>query len=390
MEKYRAASGTIWEIGLRSVQEMMMNVSSARYLDKLASLRFFAAALVVLFHLRVLTWPYHGIFKKNYLHTFEYGYVGVSIFFILSGFVISFANANWRGWKRYLMGRAARIYPSHWIILFSVAAYAVIMYFQQYGITVDSWLSLLANLALVQAWVPDEAYYFSMDVVSWSLSVEIFFYVSFLFLRRLSDKSIYILSAFSYLALVIAAVLLRHTWSDTEYWVFDINPVVRLPEFLIGMALYRLYKSGRLPKLWLPKFNFALILIGLIATMTLISWIPVGVIKFKYAYTYSIVPVPFAVLMIIALLDEKSNAYMRHRSLILLGEASFALYLIHRPIIDYVFAFTRQYPIDSGVTMTVCMCLVLVSCVYLSVIFYKYVELPLTGYLKRRFVNKPA
>ena len=321
------------------------------------------------------------------MHTFGYGYVGVSIFFILSGFVISHANANWRGWKRYLIGRAVRIYPSHWIILFSVAAYAVITYFQQYGITVDSWLSLVANLTLVQAWVPDDKYYFSMDVVSWSLSVEIFFYASFLFLRRLSDKSIYILSVSSYLVLIIAAVLLRHIWNDTIYWLFDINPVMRLPEFLIGMALYRLYRAGKLPKLWLPKFNFALILIGLVATMTLIDWIPPSVVKFKWAYTYSIVPTLFAIFMIIALLDEKSNAYMRHKSLVLLGEASFALYLIHRPIIDYVNAFTRRYPIDSGMTMVVLMLSVMILCVYLSILFYKDVELPLTKYLKRRFVD---
>ncbi|HEY3859300.1 MAG TPA: acyltransferase family protein, partial [Gammaproteobacteria bacterium] len=98
-------------------------------LDKLTSLRFFAALLVVFFHSRVNLVQQHGLLPHLYVYFFGYGFMGVSIFYVLSGFVISYANDDWRGWKWYLKGRAIRIFPSHWIVTLAlISGWAVLHY----------------------------------------------------------------------------------------------------------------------------------------------------------------------------------------------------------------------------------------------------------------------
>lgn len=356
--------------------------NGVRYLDGLASLRFFAAIFVVLFHLRAFTGPYHNPIQSSYIRVFYWGFSGVSIFYVLSGFVISYANESWKGWKTYLIGRVTRIYPSHWIVLFTFALLSLIALFQQSGMTLDTALKVLTNLTLVQSWIPNPRYFFSLNDVSWSLSVEMFFYVSFLLLRLLKDRYIYILSVVSYLILVIAALEFRHRWGTYIYWGFNVNPLARLPEFLAGMSIYRLYKSGNLVRLWLPRFNFPLIFIAMIAALALTNFIPYPEFGFSGSFTYSIVPLPFAVLMIVTLLDERANTYMRNKTLVLLGESSFALYLIHKPIVILVAAFLQDHREINGAVTSALLVLFAVLFVLISVAFYKFIETPITKYLK--------
>lgn len=169
----------------------LMRAVSNHYLDKLASLRFFAAFMVVIYHFGLFAAPYNNLISNAYEAISAYGYVGVCIFFVLSGFVISHANDRWKGWKIYLAGRVARIYPAHWIVTFTLVLPAVISLFIKYGATRDAWLPLISNLMLVHAWNSQRFYFLSLNVVTWSLSVEIFFYVCFILLRRLQDIYIY-------------------------------------------------------------------------------------------------------------------------------------------------------------------------------------------------------
>ena len=365
-----------------------MDSTSTRYLDSLASLRFFAALLVVFFHLRLLIEPFHTALQSQYMRVFYWGFAGVSIFFVLSGFVISYANDNWKGWKRYLIGRVTRIYPSHWIILFTVAVGSLIELYYKSGWTADFWLRLFTNLTLVQSWIPDQRYYFSLNAVSWSLAVEMFFYVAFLFLRGLKDRYIYILSVFSYLVLVVTALHFRYQWGAYIYWGFNVNPIARLPEFLMGMAIYRLHKSNKLPRLPIPRFNFLLILMAMIAALSMFTSGIHSTFGFTGSFTYSIIPLPFAALMIVSLLDGSANRYMGNKTLVLLGESSFALYLIHKPIVNFVAAFIAQHPGVGGVIASIALLSLAIIFVCLSVAFYKLIELPITKSLKRYFIGK--
>lgn len=118
----------------------------------LTSLRFFAALWVVLFHY----WP--DLTGVSTLPSFiAKGYLGVELFFILSGFILChvYRSAVEEGRFEYggfLWARLARIYPVHLVTLVGMGAMAIIA--GQLGLGVDanilSWSSLPANLTLTQ------------------------------------------------------------------------------------------------------------------------------------------------------------------------------------------------------------------------------------------------
>ena len=125
-------------------------------IESLTSLRFFAAAAVLLFHAR-------GNFglPTNFLAPFELTQ-GVSFFFVLSGFILAFVypkldEAGAKG--RFLLARFARIWPMH---LASLVLYLLLL--NEYGYT--GLAPLAANLTLLQTWWSDQAWYFSYNAVA--------------------------------------------------------------------------------------------------------------------------------------------------------------------------------------------------------------------------------
>lgn len=354
------------------------------YLEQMASLRFFAALLVVGCHLHLRNHTTNGILALIDVNVLWNGFVGVSIFYVLSGFVISYANDRWKGWKTYLIGRVARIYPAHLIVAFALCWYPMYHYFVVGGPGV-ALARIATNLALLQAWIPNPDYYESLNVVSWSLSVEMFFYVSFLLLRRLKDRHIYLLAAAGYALNLAAEIHMRHASFRMTYWEFYIFPVARLPEFLMGMSVYRLHKSGTLARLKLPRVDF-LVIFGLMIAAIAIPRTYHG----NPIYSYSSVPALFAMAMVTALLDERASPYMKHRYLVLLGESSFALYLTHLWFLTTQVRFEIDYPWANGVAAMLFLAAVAIGA---SVVFHLYIERPATKAVKRvllKVFERPA
>jgi peptidoglycan/LPS O-acetylase OafA/YrhL len=133
--------------------------------DRIAELdllRFTAAASVVLFH--VTHWPTHG---ENLLTaTFAYGFMGVPLFFMISGFVI-LMTAQSRTGIEFINSRIARLYPSFWIcVLLSSLALAVLAHRPPS-------LQMIATNLTMQPHAFDQPY---IDQVYWTLVVEMKFY----------------------------------------------------------------------------------------------------------------------------------------------------------------------------------------------------------------------
>jgi peptidoglycan/LPS O-acetylase OafA/YrhL len=155
-------------------------------LAALASARFFAAFHVLLFHasaMRGLNWA------PRWWQTFaSAGYVAVSFFFVLSGFVLVY---TYEGKKfdlgRFWRARFARLYPVYLLSLVVCAPFFfyVITRFDFPGF---EWTkahltaAVVLVLAMLQAWVPGAA--MTWNGVAWAVSVEIFFYVVFPVLLR--------------------------------------------------------------------------------------------------------------------------------------------------------------------------------------------------------------
>lgn len=146
-------------------------------LKPLTALRFFAAMWVVTFHY----WPDLG---RAMPAVIARGYLGVELFFVLSGFILSHVYLKPFGQRRFsypdfLWARLARIYPVHLATLLGLGAMiaAAAMVGVQAGEQVIVWPSLPAQLTLSQAW--GLAPHGGWNHPAWSISAEWFAYIAF-------------------------------------------------------------------------------------------------------------------------------------------------------------------------------------------------------------------
>ncbi len=147
-------------------------------LKQLTALRFFAALWVVLYHF----WPSLGAAMPALVGK---GYLGVELFFTLSGFILChvylarFGQGGFK-YREFLWARLARVYPMHLVTLLGLGALALAATaagVPSAGSKLLIWPSLIPNLLLVQAWgfAPGGGW----NHPSWSISAEWFAYLSF-------------------------------------------------------------------------------------------------------------------------------------------------------------------------------------------------------------------
>lgn len=316
----------------------------ASRLPSLTGLRFFAASLVFLFHssriIPPLT-PFRGAAAHWYATVCtEAGWVGVSFFFILSGFVLTWVARPTDRARLFWRRRLVKLYPNH-IVTFAAT-------FVLLSISIP-WWRWLPNLLLIQSWFPNTHLnvVFSVDQPSWSLSCEIVFYLFFpLLYRRLvriAPARLWAWAGATAAAVAAVATFAQFALPSTpasavpgqpvfpaspwQVWVVYAFPPVRMLEFVLGMLLARIVLTGRWIKL--PLLPVLLLVFGSYAAAYGVPW------------TYSAVAVcvvPLALLIpTVATLDiHGRRSPFRGAVLVWLGEISFAFYLVHGICIAFV------------------------------------------------------
>lgn len=306
-------------------------------LDSLTALRFAAALLVFVFHIYVYVWFTGGDLEQDPVGAvaLRLSLAGVSFFFLLSGFVLTWSAREGDTPRAFLRRRLAKIYPNH--ALTWVVALALLLWTgQQVGA-----LRALSTLLLVEAWIPHPEVQSGVNPVSWSLACELFFYLCFPYLHRLiamirPERLWYwaagCLAAIALVPLLVMAVTpaepkggaLQMTLLQT--WLTYNFPPLRLLEFVLGILLARIVITGR----WYPKrFRYALIAIPL-------AYVAALQVVFPYLVTALLV-VPLAMLVLAsAHADVTGSPGLRRRSWIWLGDISFAFYMTHVLVILYL------------------------------------------------------
>jgi peptidoglycan/LPS O-acetylase OafA/YrhL len=302
-----------------------------RVLPSLTGLRAIAAGLVFLRHTEYLFADTPVSYVS--LRLFGQGSIGVSFFYVLSGFVLTW---SWKpGILRFFRRRFARIYPAYavtWLLGGLVALYV--------GNRVTPGIAL-ATLGLAQAWIPIDDYFIGMNGVSWSLSCEAFFYALFpaliWFLARASSN-VRRLTLLLLVLGVIAVPAVVTTWFPglaviDKIWATYIFPPTRMLEFGCGVILALEVKSGRWPRVPVPA-AVALACAGYLAAGQAGHWHPE---TFKTYYGYAAVTiVPFIVLIgAYAIRDVAAGKSLMASPLaIRLGELSYSFYLVHFLVIQ--------------------------------------------------------
>ncbi|MCM3883275.1 acyltransferase [Frankia sp. R82] len=173
------------------------------------------------------------------------GYAGVSFFFVLSGFVLTW-SAGPVSRARFFWRRFARIYPLYLVAIF--LWFVVAGSLGKIGEFGSKPASILPSLLLVQAWIPTQSIYFGWGgAVLWSLSCEAFFYLVFpLVHSRLAARSnvARIRLASSVLAPTAAVACLAGAIDPRIDLAAYANPAVRVGEFVLGIVLALLARDG--------------------------------------------------------------------------------------------------------------------------------------------------
>jgi peptidoglycan/LPS O-acetylase OafA/YrhL len=325
-------------------------------LDALTGLRFLAALLVVLFHTgqpHLTAIPLLGAIVKN-------GWLGVSLFFVHSGFILAYVYDSPVPRRIFYRARIARIVPVYYVAL----AVAWPVYRWQGGD--DTW-HIIATLVFLQTWTP--AYRTTWNGPSWSLSAEAFFYAVFPMVRdcgaRWSTARLVRIAAALWAIATVAwlAWALAYTAEPSAaLWLVRLylneQPLARLPEFLLGIITGLLYLRG--VRLTSRQTYLASATLGL-------GWLAMPV--HAGAGPLSVL---FALLMLG--LGERHTAISRFlatRPMERLGRASYAVYLLHWPLWAYW----------SDRTLTGWL-LYLLALTATSLTVYKFLEQPLRDRLR--------
>jgi len=340
----------------------------------LTSIRFFAALHVVLFHF-VRPFSLWGLFEG----AMGAGYIGVSFFFVLSGFILTYSHSHEyeRGRGRaskFLIARFARIYPVY-LVSMILAAYVNRSQFHQ-KIHI---LAYIADLFMVQSWSIRMVPFF--NVPAWSLSCEAFFYLLFPFiflrLRPASfKKSILTLCVLWFLALAVPLLCLwfypQVSWHQNvspivagtrQAFLVRRLPILALPEFLAGISLGWLYLRFP-PKRGMASFLASAGIVTLAVALMLADHLP-----FMLLHNGLLIPI-FGLLLLGLGEPNWLSRLLSNPILVLLGEASFALYLTHFLFNDWLRPFFGNHDtvLDAVWKLAVT--------IPLSIVLHLYVERP--------------
>ena len=352
--------------------------------NALTSLRFLAAFLVVGYHF----FSFDG--ALTFLNgPFKHGHLGVEFFFILSGFVLGLRYEKeilqFRfNSKEFILLRLARIAPAYYLSLFIALpllykGFLNAPFLQE---NLNRSIFVFSNLSFTQSFFPAFTLIENWNVPSWSLSVEFFFYLCFplLSLPLLKTKHTNIMLGGCW-TLCFLAFYLSYQLPEEMMVLGEKTKVIwmnsfllRFPEFLLGNILAKKYFEGWAKNSIRPLIMISLLLVALIFFAPLPEFLIAGGSPF--------VLLAFSLLIYAVAMNDNGTGWLNHRYLILLGEASYVLYICQAPlkvVFQQIYSKILSGSQTSGLLYSLYLGLALVLT---SVIIYKLFEAPLSRYLR--------
>jgi peptidoglycan/LPS O-acetylase OafA/YrhL len=333
-------------------------------IDQLTFTRFIAALGIVFFHFIREIPPFDVFFIAN-------AAIGVSYFFVLSGFVMSIAHHNKNiSPIKYYKARVARIYPVYFVALIAMSFYLFLM--KELKAT-DFLLSLFA----IQAWFP--LYALAINYPAWSLSVEFFFYFMFPFILKSGKRNIYI-SAIIFWIFIQAFLLFINPKDTFNHNLSHYFPLLHLNEFLAGVAAGFLYMEKK--EKW--QRNYDWVLVGLfLLFMIVLSLIPRHLSPSFHDGLLCIFFVPAIVLL--ALNTGKITRIFNKKPFVFLGEISYSMYILQVPLYVFVLIILKRTGIEN---LTIVFMIFLPMLLLASAISYRYIETPMRIFINNFSLNK--
>lgn len=351
------------------------------YLAPLTGIRGVASLYVLVLHLNMAI---SAVDFSTWVGVIDQGYLGVDLFFILSGFIISHVytasleHLTPRAYAVFMWHRFARIWPMHVAAL--VAMVVLVVGAGVFGVAIhnpEAWrvADLPFHILMVHAWGFLEVA--SWNAPSWSISAEWSAYILFPLVlalsRRVRTAAPGFIAALITLG-VMAAIFRGFEWDLGHSWL-GARAIARvLPEFLIGCFLYRIYLAFGRPSLgWDLAGAASLVLFVLVALYAFDDFLLIGLIAlFVLASGLSAGPL---------------RSFLASRVMVFLGNISYSLYLIHFAYIVVLLRALDRLGLDDATVpeALAVMAISIVICCALAAAGFFVVERPARDYLKARF-----
>ncbi len=346
-------------------------------LEQLTFTRFIAAMAIVVFHFGTGAFPFN---MPELQFIVQQAHLGVSYFFILSGFIMVVAYGSYDKIDAgvYLKNRLARIYP---LLFLSVLLLFLHTYFFdsafRFGIIKDA----VVNLSLLQAWIPSKALLFNGP--AWSLSVEFFFYLIFPFLYNsfFARKKLTLIAITVILFWLVFQVVFYYLvnspfnegYPSSNHALLFYSPFMHLSAFLAGNlgGLFFIKKlSGK-------TRNHDAAVIVCVAVLLLLLKYPTGMNY--HNGLLALVLIPFILFM--ALNNGFITRLFNTRIFVFLGEISFGIYILQLP----VFRLTQSIVMEHNITHNPEQLFYIATAVLIvfSALSYLFFEKPLRNYIKK-------
>jgi len=353
-----------------------MTGNSGERLDCIEVLRGCAVLLVVVHHINgnfITNFPE----EVNAFYKYFAGWVGVDLFFAISGFVISRSilpkfldaksnNEFWHYALNFWIKRAWRLLPSAWLWLFILLGLSFV--FNKSGV----FGSVSTNLYATIAGILDFAnirfahafgnYFYGASFVHWSLSLEEQFYFFLPLVFFLSRR---------WFPLVVIVVLFQQLLSTKGLWEL----AFRMDAILLGVLLALWSGSSSYRKL--EPANWSRGLIGLLVVVLFVCMLVIASdgVAFK-SHRTSIVALLAIVLVWLASYNKN---YILPQGRLLrimknLGRLSYAIYLVHIPVFFLIREATFRYDVTLPIAVSILLSLFLTYCI--AELNFKFVESP--------------
>ena len=301
-------------------------------LSALTGVRFLAALMVLLYHL----FRHDPGIPTAIRAVIGKGYMGVGLFFILSGFVLGYNYVSPEGrlavsLRQFYSARFARVYPNY---LLAFLLFAPVMWVNPALKQGQLALTGVTTVTLTQACFN----LIQWNVPAWSLSNEAFFYAAFplliLLLRHTGARwwPMLLIGMWA-LALLAPTVYALRPLPQSSEDIVRFNPLARIPEFILGLILARIFAQPE------PEIQRRALRLLKAAAIIPIVWITVVCVtdnSIPRVFYHNGLLDPVWALAIYSLAARKTcwvSRWLSVQWMVLLGESSYALYILQSPVL---------------------------------------------------------
>ena len=335
------------------------------YLRGLSWLRLGLALYLILFH----TIRNYSDLPEWLFSITSAGFVSTSIFFIVSGYILTYVYYDQQGNLRtsrmkFLAERFFTLYPLHILALFLSAIIIFIHYKYTghvYGIAdipphlqlvnqesiyvpldgLDVVINAVANLLLIHAWNP---MYLTFNVPSWSISALIFFYIAFVFSGKLNANikkpfQTLLIVNFIYLIPPVAFIIFSN-YSSVATGILHTNPLARFPEFLSGIILCAWMRGNEQYKISCKLF-FGLLFVLLVTHACLLyQMLKMGPAGFYLVHNGILLSLQLAIVALFVKMPEMSSEWL-NRLVDRIGDATLSIFMLHMSLFYFISHFEK-------------------------------------------------